>query len=450
ERREDVGSAAIAIGAVSVITLLVRVIGAHQPMFVEGVLHAARYVDGIRRLVVGAEKVAGARGATSKAARARERVGAGATGQAARAGGCVRVVDALKCSGPSVLREIVIEHAETGAKHGLLAAAGGIRNTQARRNLLAIIARHARHNRNLQRLQGYVCIVLSLSSPRSLEEPERRLITQAVVDRQVVRNAPRILGVESESLNVLRKTAVAGGSKSACNRRHSRRWHRGRRIALRGWRSVIKRQRTGGSPAVGADRIDVAIGVERKSGELLRRCRKGAAEHRFMNKVDSELKRVAARNVAQVIADLVFVLIAQVGEKSDGSGELVVAERFEAGDGQRRHAERKLQGETKIRVARLGEVQKAGVKHQIAEPRRIESIGIAERGVPIVVMRSQSGRGQRGLLHQRIMRKVAISRSTQEPLRLRRLRRVKAQRSDIVAERDRNVSGHSDGRNTGN
>src|SRR5271169_1553093 len=385
-------------------------------MFVEGVLHAARNVDGIRRLVVGAEKVAAARGATSKAARASERVSAGATGQAARPGGCVRVVDALKCSGPSVLRQVVIEHAKTGAKHGLLAAAGGIRNSQARRDLLSIIVRHARHNRNLQRLQGYVCIVLSLSSSRSLEEPKRRLITQAIVDREVVRNAPRILGVEPESLNVLRKTAVACGSKSASDGRYPRRWRRGRRIALRGWRSVIKRQSTGGSSAVGADRIDVAIGIERIGGELLRRCRERAAEHRLMNKVDSELKRVAARNVAQVMADLVFVLIAQVGEKSDGSGELVVAKSFEAGDGQRRHAERKLQGEAEIRVARLGEVQQAGVEHEIAEPRRTESISIAERGVPVVVARSQSGRGQRSLLHQRVVRKVAISRSTQEPL----------------------------------
>src|SRR5208282_2136341 len=159
-------------------------------MFVEGVLHAARYVDGIRRLVVGAEKVAGARGAASKAARARERVSARAAGQAARSCGCVRVVDALKCSGPSVLRQVVIEHPETGAKYGLLAAAGGIRNSQARRDLLAVILRYARHNRNLQRLQGCVCIVLSLSSPRSLEEPKGSLISQPVVDREVVRNAP--------------------------------------------------------------------------------------------------------------------------------------------------------------------------------------------------------------------------------------------------------------------
>src|SRR5208282_2399789 len=164
------------------------------------------------------------------------------------------------------------------------------------------------------------------------------------------------------SLNVLRKTTIAGGSKSASDGRHSRRWRRGRRIALRGGRSVVKRQRTRCSPAVGANRIDIAIGIERIGSELLRRRRERAAEHRFMNKVDSELKRVTARDVAQVVARLVLVLIPQVGEKSDGGGELVVAESFEAGDGQRRHTERKLQGEAKIRVARLGEVQQAGVE----------------------------------------------------------------------------------------
>ena len=65
-------------------------------------------------------------------------------------------------------------------------------------------------------------------------------------------------------------------------------------------------------------------------GEGLRRRSKRAAEHRFVNKVDSELERVASRDVAQVIAKLVFVLIAQGREKSDGSGELVVAESFES------------------------------------------------------------------------------------------------------------------------
>src|ERR1039458_8428138 len=134
-----------------------------------------------------------------------------------------------------------------------------------------------------------------------------------------------------------------------------------------------------------------------------------------MNKVDSELERVTARDVAQVVAELVFLLIAQVWEKSDWRGELVVAERFETGDSQRRYAERKLQGKTEIGVARLGEMQQAGVEDQSAEPCGTESISIAERRVPVVVVRNQPGGGQRGLLHQGIVRQVAVFRCAPVP-----------------------------------
>ena len=160
-----------------------------------------------------------------------------------------------------------------------------------------------------------------------------------------------------------------------------------------------------------------------------------------MNEVNSEFKSVTARNVAQVVAELVFLLIAQVGEKSDGRGELVVAERFEAGDGQRRYAERKLQGKTEIGVARLGEMQQAGVEDQSAEPCGTESISIAERRVPVVVVRDQSGGGQGCLLHQGIVRQVAVFRCAQEPLRLRRFGPVKTHRADVVAERDGDSGG---------
>src|SRR5208283_4470768 len=61
---------------------------------------------------------------------------------------------------------------------------------------------------------------------------------------------------------------------------------------------------------------------------------KGATEHGFMNKVDAKLKGVATHDMAEVVADLVFVLVAEVGEKRDGSGKLVVAKGFKAGDGQ--------------------------------------------------------------------------------------------------------------------
>ena len=76
-----------------------------------------------------------------------------------------------------------------------------------------------------------------------------------------------------------------------------------------------------------------------------------------MNEVDSELERVVTYNVAQVVTELVFLLIAQVGEKSNRSGELVVTEGFEPGDGQRCGTEGKCQGEAQIRVPSLREMQ---------------------------------------------------------------------------------------------
>ena len=135
-----------------------------------------------------------------------------------------------------------------------------------------------------------------------------------------------------------------------------------------------------------------------------------------MNEVDSELERMVTHNVAQVVAELVFVLIAQVGEKGDGSGKLIVAECLKAGNGQRRHAERKLYGEAEIRIPRLGEMQQAGVENQIAQPGRIERIVIAERHIPVIVVRGQASRWQCGLLHQGIVGEVAVLRCAQEPV----------------------------------
>jgi hypothetical protein len=178
------------------IPLLMRIVGANQPVFVEGVLRSARNVNGVGRLVVGTDEIAGTPGAALQATRASERVRAGAAGEGTGAGGCVCVIDSLKCSRPSILSEIVVEHAESRPKHGLLAAAGRIGDSQARRDLLAVIVRHVGHDRNLQRLQGDVCAVLKLGSARTLEQPEGGLVTQAVVDRKVMRNAPGILRVE--------------------------------------------------------------------------------------------------------------------------------------------------------------------------------------------------------------------------------------------------------------
>ena len=140
ERSEQVGAAAIGEAAVSVIALLVNVVGAHQPMFVESVLHAAGRMNGVGRLVRRADQITGGSAAASQAARAGERISAWASSKAARSGGEVRVVDALERSRPSVLRQIVVVDAEAGANYGLPAVAGRVSDAKARRDLLAVVA----------------------------------------------------------------------------------------------------------------------------------------------------------------------------------------------------------------------------------------------------------------------------------------------------------------------
>ena len=94
-------------------------------------------------------------------------------------------------------------------------------------------------------------------------------------------------------------------------------------------------------------------------------------------------------------------------------------------------------------------MQQAGIKNHIAQPGGTESVGIAERQIPIIVVRGQSSRWQRALLHQGIVREIAVFRRAQEPVRFRRLGPVKAQRTEIVAKRNRNFGGNGDGRNAG-
>src|SRR5580700_3833080 len=167
----------------------------------------------------------------------------------------------------------------------------------------------------------------------------------------MVGNSPRVLGVESQPLHVLRKGAVARRSITAAGAVRSR-------YAETLWNEGSEHPRV-------LYIIDGVIDVLSKS---LRRRRKRSTEHGFVDEVQSKLERMASRGVAQVVADLVFALIAQVGEKSDGSGELVVAKSFEAGNRERCGAEGKRQREAQIGVPRLREMQQAGAENQIPQP----------------------------------------------------------------------------------
>ena len=81
-------------------------------------LHSARDVDGVGRFVIRVDEVASSPCSALKTAGAGERVGAAGAGQSTSAGYEVRRVDALERRAPSILRQIVIEEAESGAQPG--------------------------------------------------------------------------------------------------------------------------------------------------------------------------------------------------------------------------------------------------------------------------------------------------------------------------------------------
>ena len=120
-------------------------------------------------------------------------------------------------------------------------------------------------------------------------------------------------------------------------------------------------------------------------------------------KSDPETRRVPAGRVTHVVPKLVFFLVAQHRESSDGRDELIVAERFEAGDGAGSRAERKRQREAEIRVARFGVMQTAGIKRKRSQPGGAEAELLADDQVQVIGIRSRAGRGKRGLLDQVVL-----------------------------------------------
>src|SRR5271169_5203657 len=108
-------------------------------------LDAAAGVDGVGRPVMTVDQIScSTGGVTGDATCARGRGRIGAADKVARTG--KRLIYTLKSSGPSVLREIVVEHAKAGADHGLTAISRGICDAEARAELCAVVVRHAHRN----------------------------------------------------------------------------------------------------------------------------------------------------------------------------------------------------------------------------------------------------------------------------------------------------------------
>src|SRR5579864_4167488 len=96
--------------------------------------------------------------------------------------------------------------------------------------------------------------------------------------------------------------------------------------------------------------------------------RECSVQNRFVNEVHSELERVIAGDVAQVVAELIFLLVAQRRKSRDRRGELVIAIGLEAGDCKRCGTKRKCKSEAERGVPPLSEVQQTRVEHERAEP----------------------------------------------------------------------------------
>src|ERR1700758_1515229 len=181
----------------------------------------------------------------------------------------------------------------------------------------------------------------------------------------MTRDAPRILRIKSETLNALGKASVAGGSS-----RRSARVVEGKLCWVR----------------------DVISRIIRERMQCLLIARERAAQHGLVNEVHSKLERMVAGHVSKVVAELIFLLIAQRGKERNRRGELVVAVSFEARHGQGRGTEGKCQREAERGIASLSQMQQAGIENKCPQPCRIEGIGVADDAVPVVIVCGQSGR----------------------------------------------------------
>src|SRR5579872_1125789 len=198
QRGEQVHAAGVGIGAISAHSRLAGIVRTQGPMIVECMLDAASSVNGVGGTVVGSDN----RSCTSEAGPWNT---ARTTRTDARRG---RSIHRLESGNPSVLAEVVVKEANPGPDYSSLAPAGRISKTEARRKRLTIIVRRPIDQRNLQRLQRQVSGILRLGPPGRGEQTKSGVPAQPVIDGQVRREAPGILGVQPQPLHILPEAAV--------------------------------------------------------------------------------------------------------------------------------------------------------------------------------------------------------------------------------------------------
>ena len=76
-----------------------------------------------------------------------------------------------------------------------------------------------------------------------------------------------------------------------------------------------------------------------------------AVKDRLVDEIDAETGGMAAGSAAQVVTELIFLLIAENGKRGNGRDELIVAICLKARNGLRGCAERKRESEADLGVA---------------------------------------------------------------------------------------------------
>src|SRR6266436_6570885 len=294
----------------------------------------------------------------------------------------VEIVDGVEGLDPAVLREVVEKETDTAAQDRVSGRAGCVSDAEPRCEGFAVVVRNAGDN-TVAGEGGIHALVVAGSD----EEAKGAVVAQAVVDCQMRGDAPGVLGVNSKPLHILREAAIAGRDRRSAGE------------------TEIKEGGIG----------DVEAGIVRISQNGFGGGDEGAAENRLVNEVDTKARSVPAGSVTHVVAELIFFLIAQDGKSGDGSDELIVAEGFEAGNGAARGSKWEIEREAEIRIASGSEVQAAGVENERAEPVGIKRVLVAHNQVEVIAVRSRSGGGERGLLHQGVARDVTIRRSPEKP-----------------------------------
>src|SRR5260370_13792142 len=185
------------------------------------------------------------------------------------------------------------------------------------------------------------------------EEAEGRVVAQAGIQREGRTDAPGILRVEAEAAYGMRRSAVAGAGSVGGGAVGKI------RIGSGGKRVRARRQ----NGRIG----DIEAGVARIGEQRFRVAGQRAAKNGLVDEINAEAQGMTSAGMRQVVAELIFLLVALNGESGNGGGELIVAKRFAAGGSKKIRGEGKIERFSDVGVTRLGVMKTAGCERERAE-----------------------------------------------------------------------------------